>query len=119
MANQLTDSETKMLRERAHRLAGFLFSSEDVRIYVHGHGKGWQTLDEVTELFEADLSELLLAAKEKACKFACAACEEGEPLHPPPTGKVGWWHDLGNGLRMKCYATEIRNSCWGDLFKGQ
>lgn len=51
------------------------------------------------------ISKAIHIVMEEAAKAVCAPCEEDEPMsttHPK-------MHDLGNGLRVPCYALAIRS----------
>lgn len=91
MADQLTYSEAKMLRE----LAGNHFPL--------GRNPNFDGR------LQAVLSELLLAAKEKAARRMCSKCAERVPLK---NGRHVW-----NGVKLPCDGDVIRNSDWGKLFE--
>jgi hypothetical protein len=91
---KLTDSEAKMLRELAEK-----------------HNL-WRAHQPFNDRVMAALSELLLAAKEKAEKLSCDACSRGVELD-----KAGNDHKRIDGTYFPCKAAAIRNSDWGDLFE--
>jgi len=104
---ELSERETRMLRELAERHGLTVFDGQR------------KDMPEAV----AALSELLLAAKARACKDVCEYCRGGELSSYeaiPIPGHGGWlWHvcKIAGKESAPCVARPIRNSDWGDLFE--
>lgn len=109
MTNQLTDSETKMLRELALKLVQ---KPPDPKQPGLVEAKKYVLLADAVEAF----SELLLAAKEYAANLRVGA-RTPPILHGGDAANHGYQRGIQD--RQETYSRDLRNSDWGDLFKGK